>query len=932
MQRLQDLIVVVVMCSAFLLVPIQGLSDSGSKAPDSIPLFASFIEKDKAVLADEHALSDTPMGSSATGASRIAQVTINQAAIDAATIARGDILAINLFDDESIEATIDKVEVSNKTTTIRGEIKGSDYGHIITTVYENKVLTVIELPAEGYQYKIVYDNDAKTHFLYKTKLSELDKLEGGPSLTPPDQGNDSSSLSDTNAAMVAADTAATIDILVVYTPAAASWASANAGNINLVISQAMTKAQLALENSNTLMNMRLVHSGQVAYTESGNSITDLNRLTSANDGYMDQVHALRDQYGADLVALFATVEDVGGVGWLLQQKSGDPDYAFCLVRVQQAGWTFTHIHEMGHNMGAHHHKQQNFQPGPTRWNDWSENTWSAGWRWVGSANYCSIMTYEAGDYFTDGQDHSRVAYFSNPSISYQGQATGNSANGDNARTLREIRNVIAAYRIGSCTTDADCGGWVCLDTVCVECIRDDNCTGDDVCSDNVCVECAVDGDCDDDALYCTGPPVCTGGVCGFEPDHCGVDAPFCDETNRRCAECLENSGCDDTLFCTGVETCVDGACIDGTEPCTGEISTPFCDEAEDLCVECLDAGDCADDSLYCTGAPVCIDGACAFESDPCEGDTPFCDETNKRCAECLENSACADDLFCTGPHMCTDGVCEFEPGPCEGETPACDEDNDQCEECLEDSHCETFFSCENNECVPFPVTSPFTTVTLKGPGMMNVIFYPNRWDIAWIQLTGTTEDSSLTIIRKLKNFDVILDGLDVVGSLKSIKGKNVVLTDTLTATGGIGKMHLFGTESGSTINVPWIGTLLVTGYFDGDMTLTGAGSPPKGLTLGKASIKGWLRNSQWLINGNVGSVKVDLWGAGSILAASVDPGTDGQFFTSDDVATGGWLEKLDYKYYETDNKGAKFGVIADKILDTKAVFLEAGDFYIREIQ
>ena len=176
----------------------------------------------------------------------------------------------------SIEAKIDKVDVSNKTTTIRGEIKGSDYGHIITTVYENKVLTVIELPAEGYQYKIVYDNDIKTHFLYKTKLGELDTLEGAPSILPPDQGNDSSNLFDTNAEMVAADTPATIDVMVVYTPAAASWASAN-GGINNVIAQAMAKAQLALDNSNTLMNMRLVHSAQVAYTEVDYS-TDLDRL------------------------------------------------------------------------------------------------------------------------------------------------------------------------------------------------------------------------------------------------------------------------------------------------------------------------------------------------------------------------------------------------------------------------------------------------------------------------------------------------------------------------------------------------------------------------------------------------------------------------------------------------------------------------------
>ena len=797
MRRLQDLIVFVLMCSAFLLVPVQGMADSGSKAPDSIPFFAGFIEKDKAVLADEHALSDRPMASIAASASRIAQVTINNDAIDAQKIAPGAVVAVGLFDDASLEAEIDKVEVANRITTIRGKINGSEYGHIITTVYENKVLTVIELPAEGYQYKIVYDNDVKTHFLYKTKLSELDTLEGAPSLIPPEQDSDSSSLFDINVEMVAADTEATIDVMVVYTPAAASWASAN-GGINNIIAQAMARAQLALGNSNTLMNMRLVHSAQVAYTESGDSGTDLDRLTSTSDGYMDEVHTWRDQYSADLVAIFAEVEDTGGVGWLLNRKSGWSEYAFCLTRVQQAGWTFTHIHEMGHNMGAHHHKEQSFQEGPTIWQDWSENTWSAGWRWVGSGNYCSIMTYEEGFFFPDGEDHVRVAYFANPSISYDGVATGDATDGDNARTLREIRNVIADYRAG---TES---------------------------------ECTEDDDCEDDALYCTGSPICRNGVCGFE--------------------------------------------------------------------------------------------------DVCGGDTPLCDEKNKRCVECLKNRDCADDLFCTGPSMCMDGACEFEAGPCEGYNLYCDEDNDQCAECLEDAHCETFFSCESNECVPFPVTSPFTTVTLKGPGMLDVMFYPNKWDIAAIQATGTTEDSSLTIVSKLKNMDVTLERLDVLGSLKSIKGKDVVLTGTLTATNGIGTLHMARTESGSSITAPWIGKLTTTDYFDGDMTLSGAGSPPKGLTLGKALIKGWLRNSQWLIDGNIGSVKVYLWGAGSILAVGVDPGGDGQFFTSDDVATGGWLKKLDYKYYETENNGEKFGVIADTILDPNTILLEAGDFYIREIQ
>jgi hypothetical protein len=39
-----------------------------------------------------------------------------------------------------------------------------------------------------------------------------------------------------------------------------------------------------------------------------------------------------------------------------------------------------------------------------------------------------------------------VAHFSNPDISHLDAATGHATEGDNARTLREIKHVVAAYR------------------------------------------------------------------------------------------------------------------------------------------------------------------------------------------------------------------------------------------------------------------------------------------------------------------------------------------------------------------------------------------------------------------------------------------------------------------------------------------------------
>jgi hypothetical protein len=224
------------------------------------------------------------------------------------------------------------------------------------------------------------------------------------------------------------------------------------------------------------------------------------------------------------------------------------------------------------------------------------------------------------------------------------------------------------------------------------------------------------------------------------------------------------------------------------------------------------------------------------------------------------------------------------------------------------------------------------TVTLKGPGRLNVTFEANGIDLARLELVDTTEKSSLTIKSKLKKTPVYLDELDIAGPLKGLKAQGIFLTGALTATGGIGKISLTGTLPGSSIQASWISRLSVRGDFAGDMILSGAGAPPKGMTLAKASVKGGMFGSIWHISGNAGSVKVGTWGAGSILAVGADAGVDGRFFTGDDVSTGGSLSKVRFKYHATENSGDAFGIIADAFLKIKIPLpLTDGDFNIRQL-
>jgi ribosomal protein S16 len=380
---------------------------------------------------------------------RAAVVEINKGILKSKPGSVGDNLTIKLFGDV-YQSVVDRVNINiNGTLSIRSRFKEYEHAYLILSVTENEYLAFISIPELDKKYAVQTNKQSEQVYLY-----ELDNTGFAEFILEPRYQLNSTEIDDmeTRSLIHAEKANAIVDVMIIYTPAARNWANNSGGGISNVIAQSMEKSLLALNNSNTLMTMNLVYSAEVNYSESPQgSEADLNNLTT---GTIQNVHEWRNTYGADLVQMFTFVEDTGGLGWLLNNYNGTPSQGFSLTRVQQASSTFTVIHEWGHNMGAHHHKDQNTQPGPTIWTNWpGGNTWSAGWRWQGSDNqmYCDLMTYESGQYFPDNRNAIRLPYFSNPNINYLGLPVGHAAHGDNARTIREIRNVVAAYNSASST-------------------------------------------------------------------------------------------------------------------------------------------------------------------------------------------------------------------------------------------------------------------------------------------------------------------------------------------------------------------------------------------------------------------------------------------------------------------------------------------------
>ena len=370
-----------------------------------------------------------------------------------------DGISLDLFDDVAYVAGVERSsENLLGVSSFSGRLADRENGHLLMSVDEaGGVLLRVEALDEGFIYIIAQDPASGRYFVSEFRVQDL----RAPSASAPRTLPVDLPLSDRAPAPAqpAVGDSVITDVLVVYTPAADLWARSNRTGIHNVLSQAFQRGNDTLQDSDVDMRLRLVHAQMVDYEESLDYYSDLDNLTFTEsfnpleldtEDFITEAHTLRETYGADLVVLMnlAAVSGSGlaGVSWILIQESGMPELGFSVVSVEYADSTL--IHEIGHNLGCHHSRAQEQAPAPPEGGLYE---YSTGWRWVGDNDrrYVSIMTYQEFDFDTFQLD-TQVYLFSNPDIEYAGEPTGayvgEYAPADNARTIREIKDVIAGYR------------------------------------------------------------------------------------------------------------------------------------------------------------------------------------------------------------------------------------------------------------------------------------------------------------------------------------------------------------------------------------------------------------------------------------------------------------------------------------------------------
>lgn len=386
---------------AFLAAVCFFITASGTLA--STPTLFRLLEEPRARLALER--------------SSLASVRESEIAFDNLVLRTNQEIGITLFNGNTF--TANRLEVEG--LEIRGANDLTWRGKIIDGRFGGDVV----ITQKGRFYAgLIYSPDAVYEIVPKGERHYLVELD--QDLFPPCAG---SVKGDAAAAVPQAgpgvDSGDRIDVYVIYTAAVRTSAGGD--------SQAQTIAQQAIDATNTSyinskirQRVRLVGAELTALVETGDFSTELSNLrANATAG------TRRNELNADLVDMLTNSTAACGIGYLMGGLGGNPNNGFTVTARTCAVGNLSFAHELGHNMASHHNPEN----GGTA-------TYPYGYGHYVNGSYRTVMSYS--DPCTSGC--TRVPYFSNPNVIFNGQPTGIDNARDNARSINNTADWIANYR------------------------------------------------------------------------------------------------------------------------------------------------------------------------------------------------------------------------------------------------------------------------------------------------------------------------------------------------------------------------------------------------------------------------------------------------------------------------------------------------------
>lgn len=358
-------------------------------------------------------------------------MVLDTSALDEVVAGRAARMKVPVPDGSAVDLVFHQIrDRGGMTQTLEGEIEGQPQKTVAQFVYHDGIVhgSVARYDVDRhFEYRIL-----QSGFLMVTEL-DLSSMKsdcgGSPSavgaeLAAAENGAAAEAGGPMGGGTPSPDTAGftTIDIVVGY-DAGARVADGGVSQIEARIISSVDRMNLAFQNSlvtqtemmllGVVEDPNYVFPGDVA-DEMGEELADLNSTTSTNPE-LNTVSDYANALGADLKAF--VVRDVDGSAGIAYK----PGTSSITARTYMTSTRITFEHEVGHNIGASH-----------SWGDSSGDTsktvHSYGWRLApaGQTRVRTIMAYDWG--WGNG---TRIPYFANPAVTYQGARTGQ-VNGYNA--------------------------------------------------------------------------------------------------------------------------------------------------------------------------------------------------------------------------------------------------------------------------------------------------------------------------------------------------------------------------------------------------------------------------------------------------------------------------------------------------------------------
>lgn len=310
---------------------------------------------------------------------------------------------------------------------------------VVLSFFDGKLTA--DIPVGGHYYSVAgVDGGHIVSDNTNTRMPvDVPSLLGEPSDEPPYSGQDGQRGGTRQSGNIV------IDILVAYTSKSSAADARTA--VDLLNS--------AYKSSGVNITFNLVHSVHVDYSEIGWG--DLDNLRGKTDGFMDDIHQLRKEYGADIVSLLASPPEpkpYAGLSYMMNDKTFSKSFAkdaFSVVDPQFIqGPTYAFTHEISHNLGSAHDQYAYFEG--SEYGDVGCQgrfrgvyPYSCGYINIGSGTtfFSTVMSYDT-KCVSKKLSCPRINLLSSPDVMYLGVPTGDSG-ADNAESARNTAGLVASF-------------------------------------------------------------------------------------------------------------------------------------------------------------------------------------------------------------------------------------------------------------------------------------------------------------------------------------------------------------------------------------------------------------------------------------------------------------------------------------------------------